>query len=217
MEPNIAIHLAQTPAEREAIYRFRYDTYVREMNRTQQYADHDRGWIKEPLDDTAHVLGAFVGDEVVGTYRANFARTSDLGIYDQLYRMNWAGEFHPWHTSISTKLMVAPQYRGSALGIRIAVAGYKLCRMHGIEFDFIDCNDPLLGFFGYLGYRQYQEQIVHPEYGRVNPLVLALSDEAHLQAVKSPFRKVVAECSLTRASVKYISTKAVSIPCAAAS
>lgn len=217
MKANIASHLAQTTAEREAIYRFRYDTYVREMKRIQTYADHDRGWIKEPLDETAHVLGAFEGDEVVGTYRVNFARTSDLGMYDQLYGMNWAGEFHPWHTSISTKFMVSAQYRGSALGIRIAVAGYKFCRMNGIEFDFIDCNDHLLGFFGYLGYRQYRNQIEHPEYGRVNPLVLALSDEAHLQAVKSPFRKVVAEYSLTRAAVGYINTKSISIPCVAAS
>lgn len=217
MNNNPIIRLAQTEAEREAIYRFRYDTYVREMNRTQTYADHERGWVKEPLDDTAHLLGAFAGAEAVGTYRINFGRTSDLGMYDQLYGMNWAGEFHPWHTSISTKFMVAAKYRGSALGIKLAVAAYKFARMNGIEFDFIDCNDHLLGFFGYLGYRQYTGHITHPEYGIVNPLVLSLSDEAHLQAVKSPFRKVYAEYSLTRASVNYINTKTVSIPCAAAS
>lgn len=212
MQPNITIHLAETLAEREAIYRFRYEIYVREMQRKQTYADHDRGWVKEPLDDTAHLLGAFVGDEVVGTYRINFARLSDWGYYNELYSPEWAGEFHPWHTSISTKFMVAPAYRGTSLGIKIALAAYQFARSRGIEFDFIDCDDHLLKFFSYLGYRRHKEPVYHPEYGRVNPLVMVMSDEAHLLAVKSPFRKVYHECSLTHSALSYLRTKTISVP-----
>lgn len=193
MHNDVAIRLVRTEAEKEAIYRFRYDIYVKEMQRPQQYADHTCAMIREPLDETAHLFGAFLGKRIVGTLRLNFARETELGYYQELYEMNWAGEFHPAHTSISTKFMVAREYRGSQLGLKIAVAAYRFLRSHKIEFNFIDCNSHLLSLFRLLGYRQHRPNICHPEYGEVTPLVLALSDEAHLKAIRSPFRKYVSE------------------------
>ena len=35
------IHLAETEAEKQAVYRFRYDVYVEEMGRYRGVADHE--------------------------------------------------------------------------------------------------------------------------------------------------------------------------------
>lgn len=45
----IEIREVTTAEERERVYRFRYKVYVEEMKRLQQYADHDKKEICEPL------------------------------------------------------------------------------------------------------------------------------------------------------------------------
>ncbi len=188
----IQIRLVTKPEEREAVYRFRYEVYIEEMQRQQRYADKVNRMIKEPLDDKGHILAAFDdAAKVVGTYRINLSSKSELGYYEDIYQMNWAGQFHPSHTSISTKLMVSQHYRGSTLPVRIAIEAYRWARQHQVEFDFIDCNDHLFSFFIYLGYRDFRGKIFHPEYGEVIPMILVLSDEAHLERVRSPFAKVM--------------------------
>jgi hypothetical protein len=59
------ISRAQTTAELEAVYRFRYSVYVEEMNRTQRYADHELKQIKDPLDDFGHILYATDEDRAI--------------------------------------------------------------------------------------------------------------------------------------------------------
>jgi hypothetical protein len=41
-------HQAETEEEKNAVYGFRYDIYVREMGRNGQAADHERKQLKEP-------------------------------------------------------------------------------------------------------------------------------------------------------------------------
>lgn len=56
----VKIHLATTESDRNAVFRFRYEIYVREMKRFQKYADHGKGMIEEPLDKTRSSLVMFV-------------------------------------------------------------------------------------------------------------------------------------------------------------
>ncbi len=186
------IRLVTKPEEREAIYCFRYKIYVEEMQRRQHYADHDARMIKEPLDDSGNHLTAFDdAGEIIGAVRINRSAESDLGYYADLYGMNRAGRFHPSHTSISTKFMVSEHHRGSSLPIKIFIEAYRWARQCQIEFDFMDCNEHLASFFTYLGYRSFREKIFHPEYGEVIPMVLVLSDEAHLEKVRSPLTRIM--------------------------
>jgi hypothetical protein len=186
------IRKAVTRVDREKVYRFRYDVYMREMGRTQVYADHEHERIEEPLDEHGIILAAFVGEEVVGTVRLNRARDGDLGWYPALYGMaEVAGELHPEHTSISTKLMVAREHRRTALAGRLALSLYQVALEAGVLVDFINCNAALVGYFVRLGYRRYRETVEHPEYGEVVPMVLSLRDEAHLRSVGSPFLRVL--------------------------
>jgi len=110
-----------------------------------------------------------------------------------LYGMSAVGDFHPQRTSITTKLMVAPQYRLTSVFVRLALASYKHALALGMRFDFMDCNLPLVPFFQGLGYRVHRGRITHPEYGEVISMMLDLEDVAHLGAVGSPFWQACAE------------------------
>jgi hypothetical protein len=186
----VEIRPVTTEAEYQEIYRFRYEVYIEEMQRTQMYADHHRKMIVEPLDKTAKIYGAWLGNKIVGTTRINYARDSELGYYEKLYNLAIAKEFYPDCVSITTKMMVSKTFRSSHLGLRMALAVYKGALENGIHFDFIDCNRHLKPLFIKMGYRPYRESVVHPEYGEVMPMILALRDVEHFKSVDSPFLRV---------------------------
>lgn len=183
----IQIITADTVLHTHAIFQLRYQVYVEELGRTQQYADHDTRMIREPLDETARLFVALDGPKVVGSVRTNYSCTSALGAYEALYGMDVAQSAHPGHTSITTKLLVAPSYRSTALAYRLAVATYRMALRDGILFDFIDVYPDRVPFFERLGYRVHIPEVVHEEYGRVIVMKIAVRDSAHLRRVGSPF------------------------------
>ncbi len=162
------------------------------MGRHQQYADHQRRTVSEPLDLSGHILSASSGDDsvIVGTVRFNVGVDQNFGLYRELYKLDAFTPFFPKHVSITTKLMVAPRYRRSRLAVELACACYRRGLELGTCFDFIDCNPPLVPFFVHLGYRQLFQPVRHPEYGEVVPLVLAMHDVEHLESVASPFSEI---------------------------
>lgn len=188
------VRLAETDADRARVFRFRYEIYVEEMGRVQQYADHANRTITEPFDETGHIFLAEDGDgNVVGTVRTNFGRDTDYGAYREFYGMEALEGVSLRHISVTTKLMVASDCRGGTLGYRLATALYKFGLSEGILFDFIDCNPHLEDTFLRLGFRHYRSRIQHPEYGEVLPLILPLTDLDHLESVGSPWASICRE------------------------
>jgi hypothetical protein len=183
----IQIITADSVLHTHAIFQLRYQIYVEELGRTQQYADHEQRMIREPLDETARLFVALDGPKVVGSVRTNYSRSSALGEYATLYGMDVAHGAHPAHTSITTKLLVAAPYRSTALAYRLAVATYRTALRDGILFDFIDVYPERAPFFERLGYRIHIPEVVHSEYGKVIVMKLAVRDSDHLRRVGSPF------------------------------
>lgn len=183
------IRIVKTTAELEQIFQFRYKIYVEEMGRKQNYADHQRKTIIEPLDKTGYIFGAFDNGKVVGTLRVNFAKESDLGYYEELYNMRSVGESHPNHTSIITKLIVADNNRYGRLTIRLAQAAYVLGLENRIKFNFIDCNLHLVSYFTFFGYELYTANVIHHEYGEVTPMICNTLDIDLFKRRRSPLAK----------------------------
>lgn len=183
---NIETRLVEEPAELLEVFRFRYRVYVEEMGRVQQYADHLDRTIQEPLDQGAANFGAYEGRVLVGVVRVNWG-WQPIASYEDQYRMDMAGPWHPKATTITTKLMVAPSHRRSPVATHLAMAIYAYGYREGSRFNFIDCNPPLDRFFTHLGYRQVIPDFYHPEYGLVRPMVLSIADREHLTSVGSPF------------------------------
>ncbi|MCX5659773.1 MAG: GNAT family N-acetyltransferase [Planctomycetota bacterium] len=140
------IRLATETSELEAVYRFRYAIYVEEMQRTQKYADHRGKRICDPLDHGSHVLGAWEGDELVGTLRCNFLRDTSFGEYYEMYHIDRLPEHVQKRTSITTRLMIHQRFRKGTLGVRLSKAIYSIALERGITTDLIDCNGHLVPF-----------------------------------------------------------------------
>jgi hypothetical protein len=188
----IAIRKVRTTSEARAVFRLRYEVYIEELGRTQRHADHAARTIEEPLDARANVFGAYDGERLVGTVRSNYARSSPLDEYEALYEMSRCGSAHPRGTSVTTKLVVAPDHRRSMLAYRLAVATYFTGLCDGVLFDFVDVYPARVPFFERLGYRTHLPRAIHPEYGAVIVMRLDMRDARHLAAVKSPFLRVLA-------------------------
>jgi hypothetical protein len=62
-------------------------------------------------------------------------------------------------------------------------------------------------FFQKLGYRQVFPDVVHPEYGCVVPMILALLDQDHLEKIGSPFAKHARGVADARQSVSFFREK----------
>lgn len=185
------VQLLTDPNDKEKVYQFRYKVYVEEMQRKQNYCDHATQSIIEPFDDTANIFAAFdQHGHVMGTVRTNYSRYGNIGYYEDLYRMHSVGSDHPKFTSITTKLMVAKEYRNTTIPRALIFATYKMAIADGIKFDFIDANIHLVRLFERLGYIAL-DKISHPEYGDVMLMKNPLKDAEHLQKVKSPFYQIL--------------------------
>lgn len=184
--------LVKTQEERLAVFKFRYQIYVEEMQRKQHYCDHLNKTIQEPLDTTGNIFATFnEKQQIIGTIRSNYARHSDLEYYADLYQLKSVGTDYPQKVSITTKLMLSSHYRNTGVVNSIVTAAYQAGLYDGIEYDFIDTNTHLVNFFQRLGY-QAMGNIVHPEYGEVTLMRLKLKDLNHLQTVGSPFYPILA-------------------------
>lgn len=166
---------------REAVFRFRYDIYVREMRRRQKDADHARGRVEDALDRTAILLAArdTGTGRIAGTARGNIVEGSDLGIYERLYGLDRLGQDARTTTSITTRFMVERERRGTLLAVQLARALFERGAAAGVTTNYIDCNEPLVPFFERLGYRSLRA-IEHPEYGPVRLMRLDVRGDAPL-------------------------------------
>jgi hypothetical protein len=192
MNMPIEIRKVRTTSEARAVFRLRYEVYIEELGRAQRYADHAARTIEEPLDACANVFCAYDGARLVGTVRSNYARGSSLDEYETLYEMQRCGAAHPQSTSVTTKLVVVPDYRPSMLACRLAAATYYTGLCDGVLFDFVDVYPPRVPFFERLGYRVHLPQAMHPEYGAVIVMRLGMRDARQLAAVNSPFLRLLA-------------------------
>ena len=214
------IRLATNEADRNAVFRFRYEIYVKGMKRVQKYADHENCMIQEPLDNTGHLLIAEDSGRTVGTARFNVGVDGNFGLYDNLYRLKEFDSFYPSSVSITTKLMVSPEFRHSPLPLQLVVRCYVVALRLGDETHVaqvaialledgavVDCNEHLVPFFKKLGYRQVFPDIIHPEYGHVVPMVLAVLDRQHLEHVGSLFARHARKTTDPRDSVSFFREK----------
>lgn len=173
----------------DELYAFRYRIYVEEMARPQKYADHATRRIRDPLDICGYNIVALdVAGQISGCIRLNLARDGALDYYSDLLGLKAVGAEHPATTSVSTRLMILPELRGSTLATRLSCAAFDLALNHGVVWNFIDCNDHLVEFFGRMGFERTHTAI-HEEYGRVNVMRLNIRDYSRLKATGSVFEK----------------------------
>lgn len=183
--------------DRAPLRRFWYDTYVTEMGRDKDVADHDKKELADPRESIGEVIAATQGGRIVGTLICTPSWTGALGDYETLYDMAGLGACHPGATGVITKLMVAPEYRNSRLSLRISRELYRHAVPYGVHHALIDCNDHLVPFFMKLGFKPWGPPVVHPSYGRVHVMKLDCLDLEYIEEIRSPLQQIARDIAPT--------------------
>jgi len=181
---------AQTEKEKQAIYRFRYQIQVQEMDRDIPYADHLRKRIFDELDPWSYLAYAEVCGRVIGTVRVTVGIADEFP--DELKRVFHLSRFQDFDYErkiicFSTKLIVAPDYRKTPVSFKLMAKAYEITRQNDVQFSFGGCNPYLVPMYEQLGYRQFTNGFQDPGYGFVIPIVILPEDIDHLSAVRSPY------------------------------
>ena len=186
-ESRIKIGFAESEDVKEKIYRLRYAVYVEEMGKRPSYADHTRKVLHDELDDGAHLVYAEVDGSVIASVRLNILSESrvDQFLSDAyhlpLWRQSWPAE----SLSITSRLVLQRQWRGSAVVGQLLLALYAFARERDLHFNFLNCAPGLVELYEQMGYWRFGEGFVDPDVGYHVSMVLPLQDHEHLKEVRS--------------------------------
>jgi hypothetical protein len=139
----------------------------------------------DPEDRLGYLFAAFDGDQIVGCIRCNLLRDGLVEPHARLLRFDRLGPDEIARSSVSSRLLVASDHRGTPTAVRLAQACFRAGLAKGVAQDFILVKPELATLYQRLGYRPLGPNLDHPEVGPVCPLRLDLTDFAHLQAARS--------------------------------
>jgi predicted GNAT family N-acyltransferase len=185
------IQVARRDEDRERIFRFRYDVYVTEMGKSPAEADHQKKIIRDELDEDAHLLYAEDEGQIVGTVRLNCRSKKKFpDVWEQRYDIEKFAPSFGDHISMTSRMMVAKDYRGSSVPAALVGAVYSAGREMGSKFDFCNCAPSLLEFYEQIGFRRFTDGFVDEDNGYHVPLVMVVRDTQYLRQVRSPLYRV---------------------------
>ena len=177
--------------KKEKIYRFRYQVYIEEMGKSFKDADRKKRWLRDELDDTAVLFYVEVNGEIIASSRMNHGKITQFPEkWKKLYQMEKFSAYSDEMISLSSRLMISSEWRGSLALAKMLSEIYQYARKEGIKFDFCNCYPFLLEFYEHLGYRRYTEGFVDEDTGYHVPLVLMTEDIQHLKRVRSPLGRI---------------------------
>ena len=192
---NIEINVATTDAERDAIYRLRYEVYVEEMHIFGDVADHERRMLIDANDADARLLYATIDGEYVGTVRLNLGKDAPFSDeFEQTYNFE---RFRPAATDDQmmalTRFIVKGGFRGSPVAFHLIEECARIGLREGIEVAFCDCQPHLIRFYQRIGFRGYECRVYNdPEFGIMVPHAFVYGDAGYLKSIRSPVYPIFA-------------------------
>ena len=186
---SVQVVLAESPEDREAIYALRYAIYVELMGKSPPAADHQRRWIRDDLDASAHLYALRDADGLlVGTLRLNLlsklddpqATLAPLPLGRLLQQLPTSA------LSYTSRLMLLPAWRGGTMLGMLFNRCYGDAVAAGVRIDLCHAKPGLVELYEQLGYRRFCPGIALPGVGYQVPMLLALHDREHLRRSRSP-------------------------------
>jgi predicted GNAT family N-acyltransferase len=188
------IKTAETEQERQRIFRFRYEIYVKEMGKTPDCADNTKQILCDKLDEWAVLLYSEVDGEVVGTVRLNYLEGQAYPEHwNQIYRIPFFSKTFGERVSIISRMIVAKAWRGSTVSGLLLAALYRKGREMGSRLGFCNCVPSLLDFYEQIGFRRFAPGFIDENDSYRVPLVLVGDDLQHMKNVRSPLLRVARE------------------------
>jgi Cyclic nucleotide-binding domain len=184
------IHLAESDAEKEAVYRLRYDIYVEEMGRFRGLADHAGRRLIEPEDATARIFyGAEADGTVVATLRLSWGGDAPFSkrLIESYQLAPFLAEMAPERIAVGERGMVTPRLRGSEIYRELGLFSRRFTSEKRIELIFGACEPHLLSLYVGQGARTFSNKNINsPEVGFAIPIVTVVEDVAYLRRIGSP-------------------------------
>ena len=181
------VHVAETEAEREAVFAFRYSVYATELGRKLGDADHERKLVHDPEDAKPYTTLLYTGDSsggLTGTVRIRQWGPGEVPAKDWdafcMERFPCLGQMR---TAEIGRLMIEPGHRGQRGLLSMAFSVYQVCAAHGVDAGFANCATGLVRHYRLLGFRTYAGRLMPTPDGIEVPLVLVPSDRAYLDQV----------------------------------
>ncbi|MGZ3182237.1 MAG: cyclic nucleotide-binding domain-containing protein [Telluria sp.] len=192
--PKAPIQVVDASADKRLlrqVYRLRYIVSVIELQKEQASADHVHREIRDDLDDEhSTVLAALVDGVVVGTLRITWGH-EDLPLrLRQQFALQRFLRFRLDESSFNSRLAIDAFFRDGAAISALFDEAYTLVRERGSRVNFCHCTPGLVRLYEQLGYRRYEEAIVHPDSGFHIPMVMLTEDADHLRRVRSPLLRI---------------------------
>jgi hypothetical protein len=184
------VYVADTEAEREAVFSFRYTVYGQELGRKLGNADHGRGRVHDEEDDQPYTMLLYTDDgagQVTGTIRIRRWAPGEVPRKDwETFSMERFAGLRDMCTAEIGRLMIEPGHRGQLGLVSMACAVYQLYAGElAADVGFINCAAGLVRHYRLLGFRTYAGRLVPTVDGIEVPLVLIPSDRTYLEQVGS--------------------------------
>ena len=154
-----------TPELIAEIGRFRYGIFVEEQGLKDPYADHENRIVTDPLDETAHQITARKNGRLIAVGRANIIREGEHREATAIYHLDDFGPNYREITSLSTRLMIAPDYRGGRLTAQMMIEGLRIVSTAKCDWCVALCRPDLKEFFQRMGFEPHMDHIEHPHFG----------------------------------------------------
>jgi hypothetical protein len=184
------VYIAETEAELEAVFSFRYSVYGAELGRKLGHADHGRGRVHDEEDDQPYTTLLYTDDgagRLTGTIRIRRWEPGQVPAKDwETFSMERFAGLRDMPTAEIGRLMIEPGHRGQLGLVSMACSVYQLYAEElAADVGFINCAAGLVRHYRLLGFRTYAGRLVPTADGIEVPLVLIPSDRAFLEQAGS--------------------------------
>ena len=184
------VYMAETEAEREAIFSFRYSVYGAELGRKLGNADHGRHRVHDPEDDQPYTTLLYTDDgagQLTGTIRVRRWEPGQVPAKDwEAFSMERFAGLPELSTAEIGRLMIERGRRGQLGLVSMSCAVYQLYAGElAADVAFINCATGLVRHYRLLGFRTYAGRLVPTADGIEVPLVLIPSDRGYLEEAGS--------------------------------
>lgn len=184
------VEIATNAVDKRAIYAFRYRVYVEEMSK--QLKSYHQELLYDAMDDWSLLVCIKAGSEIVGTARVNIGPIQQFP--DELITQLELDRFQKFYNgkeyqnfALSTKVVVAPEYRNSQVLYLVIAKAYELYCEYHVQFSFGGCNMYLLRLYEEVGLHRFGRNFIDPGYGLITPIVWLVDDVNHMRGLHSPF------------------------------
>ena len=135
------VEIVSNHIDLEELTRFRYDIYVRSMQKKVVGADHEFGRITDELDAISKNLVIKKSNCILGSLRLTYAdKLTSLperfAEYQEMFCFKPFLESSLGRICFTSRLMISPELRGSTLLWRLFSKAFQTAMSDGVTFDF---------------------------------------------------------------------------------